>query len=787
MLILFCILISSTIFSQNSLLVLNSYNPGLSWSDEELDGLLSVLSKQEDLEIYVEYLDAKRFGESYSLELFKEYLFKKFEKVKFDAVVVLDNDAFDFVLENYDSFFNGLPIIFCGINYFEEYNLDNKDFVSGVVEILDIKDTLSAALNLHKDTKHVYIIIDNYTKTSILVRQEMENNVIPYFPEINFIFLSDYLEEVYENLSNPLDDSIALLLGFNKDKNGVFYSFDQIGDFIIQFDQIPIYTPLSVYMNYNVVGGKVTSAFEQGEYAGKIVFDILSGTNIENLPRYYQLDNKYMFNYPQLVKFKISLNALPPSSIVLNKPIPFHEKYPVLFWVGIISIAFLIILNVIIFSKNKKVNNLLKKLRENELELQNYSEELAAANEQLISSNEQLIAQNEELRESFENNELLRKKIQNLLILISEIGNEEVPVDIFFQEFLQILISEVPEAHYGSVSLIEGEEWRFLAAIGHDINGLNNLKLKKDHAFFTQEVKVVENISAFNNSRMPEEIASAIKKYSKPIKSTILKVIKIDEKRYLDISLDIAEGSYQEFSQDSIDFFDNFINLAKIFLLNRLKTEEIRNAYIDFTNNLALIAESHDENSYMHIHRVSKLSAFLAQKYGLSDEEVEKIRIFSPLHDVGKLLISPDILNKEGQLSPEEWEEIKKHPLYAENLLTGDYFETARKIALYHHEHYDGSGYPFGLKDGEIPIEAQIVGLVDIYDALRSKRSYKEPFSHEQSLKILLKGDTRTKPEHFNPTLLEIFNSYEKEIKEIYESFDNEEEWEERYLWTKKK
>ncbi len=77
--------------------------------------------------------------------------------------------------------------------------------------------------------------------------------------------------------------------------------------------------------------------------------------------------------------------------------------------------------------------------------------------------------------------------------------------------------------------------------------------------------------------------------------------------------------------------------------------------------------------------------------------------------------------------------------------------------------------------------------MVDIYDALRSKRSYKEPFSHEQSLKILLKGDTRTKPEHFNPTLLEIFNSYEKEIKEIYESFDNEEEWEERYLWTKKK
>ena len=210
------------------------------------------------------------------------------------------------------------------------------------------------------------------------------------------------------------------------------------------------------------------------------------------------------------------------------------------------------------------------------------------------------------------------------------------------------------------------------------MTGLNNLSLKREHAFFTEEVRVVENIKALNNERMPQDIINKIERYSKPTKSTIIKVIKIDEKRYLDITLDIAEGSNKVFSQESVEFFDNFINLAKIFLLNRLKAEQIRNAYIDFANNLALIAESHDENSYMHIFRVSELSAFLAKKYGLPDEEVEKIRIFSPLHDVGKLLISPDILNKEGQLSPEEWEEIKKHPVYAENLLTGDYFETAR-------------------------------------------------------------------------------------------------------------
>lgn len=787
LLILLVVQLGLTLFSQNSVLVLNSYNPGLSWSDAELEGLNSVLSKQYELEVYVEYLDSKRFGDPYSLELFKDYLFKKFKNINLDAVIALDNDAFDFVLENYETFFKGIPVVFCGINYYKEYNLESKDFATGVVETQDIRDTLSTALSLHKDVKHVYVIIDNYTKTSILVRQEMGKEVIPYFPNINFIFLSDSLEEIHENLSNPVKNSIAILLGFNKDKNGIFYSFDQIGRFIEQFDKIPIYTTLSVYMDYNVIGGKITSAFDQGVKAGEIVLNILSGADIKNLPRYYLLENKYLFNYPQLVKFKISLNSLPSNSIVLNKPIPFYKKYPVLFWIGVVSIVFLIVINIVIINKNKKVNILLKKLKENEIELQNFAEELAAANEQLISSNEQLIAQNEELRESYENIALLRKKIDNLLVIISDIGNEEVPVEIFFQKFLNILISEVPEADYGSVSLIEGDEWKFLAAIGHDVSGLNSLELKREYAFFTQEVQVVENISSVNNGRMPEEIATSIKNYSKPIKSTIIKAIKIDEKRYLNISLDIREGSNKTFSLESINFFDNFINLAKVFLLNRLKSEEVRKAYIDFTNNLALIAESHDENSYMHIHRVSNLSAFLAEKYGLSEEEVEKIRIFSPLHDVGKLLIPSSILNKQEELTDEEWEEIKKHPLYAEHLLTGDYFETARRIALYHHEHYDGSGYPFGLKNDDIPIEAQIVGLVDIYDALRSKRSYKEPFTHEQSLEILLKGDTRTKPDHFNPKLLEIFKTYEKEIKEIYESFDKEEEWEERYQWSKKK
>jgi len=131
-------------------------------------------------------------------------------------------------------------------------------------------------------------------------------------------------------------------------------------------------------------------------------------------------------------------------------------------------------------------------------------------------------------------------------------------------------------------------------------------------------------------------------------------------------------------------------------------------------------------------------------------------------------------LDKKGRLTEEEFELMKKHTLYG-SLLIGDSskFEIARKIALYHHEKYDGSGYPEGLKGDEIPLCAAIVSVVDVYDALRSERPYKPAFCHEKAVDIILNGDDRTKPEEFHPEVLKIFKEYEKEIKDLWEEINN--------------
>lgn len=772
--LIFVITLNISLFaSSNKVLVLNSYSSGFSWSDREMEGLFSVLTQEDDIEIYVEYLDSKRFDDERHFLLFKDYIKRKYEDYGFDAIVTLDNDAFDFVLENYEELFFNTPVVFCGINYYQEYEFEKYDFIRGIVERNDIKDTIEIALKLHPDTKNIYVVLDNHTKTGQLVKKEMEEVIIPMFSDINFVFISDTIEEIENNLHNPLPNSIAYFLPFNRDINGYFYEYKDIGKIIEQIDMLPIYTSVEDYLDYKVIGGKILKAFEQGEKAGKIVLELLNGIDMQNVPKIYFPENDYIFNYLELQRWGIPKNSLPQESIIINNPTSFYEENPILFWLIIVTLPLIILAIYVLREQNIKLQNYIYELKRAKSKLNYIHSELQASNQQLASYNEELIAQNEEIEGNYKKIENLNNKIFKLLELFNKLGNERITREEFFYEFLKTIITQIPEADYGSVSIIEGEEWKFITAIGHDIEGLRSLPLKRKYAVWSEEAMIVENIQDENIQRMPEKLEKEISKYSKPIKQSILKAIKIDEDAYLDVALDIKKESEKEFSEESINSFNSLINIGKLFIINQIKTREVEIAYNNFAQKFAVLAESHDENSKKHLTRVSELSAFVAEKFGLDDKDVERIKRFSPLHDVGKLLVSPIILNKRGKLTKAEWEEIKKHPIYSGELLEGKYFETARKIAMYHHEHYDGSGYPFGLKADEIPIEAQIIGIVDVYDALRSKRSYKEAFSHEKAIDIILNGDEQTKPEHFNPKLLEIIEKYNQEIKEIYDKFND--------------
>jgi putative two-component system response regulator len=182
--------------------------------------------------------------------------------------------------------------------------------------------------------------------------------------------------------------------------------------------------------------------------------------------------------------------------------------------------------------------------------------------------------------------------------------------------------------------------------------------------------------------------------------------------------------------------------------------------------------EIRDQETGGHVRRLSHYAYVLARGFGLDDDEARLVADAAPLHDIGKLAVAGHVLHKPGPLDAAEWREMREHPSLGALLLRPDgskLVATARAIALTHHERWDGSGYPHGLVGDETPVAGRIVMLADQYDALRSERCYKPAFDHETTVAILLEGDGRSEPAHFDPRLLGVLRELEGALAEIHE------------------
>lgn len=204
--------------------------------------------------------------------------------------------------------------------------------------------------------------------------------------------------------------------------------------------------------------------------------------------------------------------------------------------------------------------------------------------------------------------------------------------------------------------------------------------------------------------------------------------------------------------------------------------QEIKSSYIETIHRLTLAAEFKDEDTATHIKRISYYCKTLAEQLGQGSEFCETIFYAGPMHDIGKIGIPDSILLKPGKLTPEEFESIKSHTTIGAKILSGsssEFLVSAEIVALSHHERWDGTGYPRGLKGEDIPLMGRIMNIVDQYDSLRSKRPYKPPFSHEQACDIIIKGDGRTKPEHFDPKILAAFCKAVDEFNRVFEGYQD--------------
>ncbi|HIE16947.1 MAG TPA: response regulator [Dehalococcoidia bacterium] len=202
----------------------------------------------------------------------------------------------------------------------------------------------------------------------------------------------------------------------------------------------------------------------------------------------------------------------------------------------------------------------------------------------------------------------------------------------------------------------------------------------------------------------------------------------------------------------------------------RQTLEKLKLASLDTICRLSCAAEYRDEDTGAHIKRMSHYAAAVADKMGLNDSFVESILYAAPMHDIGKIGIPDHILLKPGKLDPDEWEIMKQHTIIGAQILEGSDVETIRLaevIALSHHERRDGGGYPRGLQGSEIPLAGRIVAIADVFDALTSKRPYKEPVPLEKSFSIVQQERAR----HFDPEVTDKFLAIKDELVAIKHRF----------------
>jgi putative two-component system response regulator len=205
----------------------------------------------------------------------------------------------------------------------------------------------------------------------------------------------------------------------------------------------------------------------------------------------------------------------------------------------------------------------------------------------------------------------------------------------------------------------------------------------------------------------------------------------------------------------------------------RKALDKVKAGSLETIYRLSVAAEYKDEDTGAHIKRMSNYSAAVARMMRLKDITVEAILYAAPMHDIGKIGISDKILLKPGKLDAAEWAVMREHTVIGAKILEGSdsgFIRLGEVIALTHHEKWDGSGYPRRLRGHRIPLAGRIVAIADVFDALTSRRPYKEPFPLEKAYAILREG----RGTHFDPEVVDAFFSAEAEILSIKEKFGDE-------------
>ncbi|HPJ40067.1 MAG TPA: PAS domain S-box protein, partial [Spirochaetota bacterium] len=353
----FCSMVSSSPKKKPpKVLVIHSYYPTFTWTENINKGVRSVFDEEGQREaiISIEFLDAKSHPETEYLEKTAELLSIKYpESEEIDIIICSDDQALNFLLKRKDSLFTDVPIVFCGVNDYAPHMRKRKSGLTGVIEALDPKRTMEAALELQPDT-HEVLVINDMTLTGQAIERTARQTFQAFQERLNFHYVNDLtMPELLTEVSRLSRGAVVFLFVFNRDREGRDFTHEDSLRLIAAHCRVPIYGPWTFYLGKGIVGGMLTSGEIHGRIAAQLALRILRGERAEDIPVIMESPNRYLFDHHQLAFHKLPVDRLPPGSEIINLPEGFYQKNRFLIWAAVFAltaetaIIILLLLNIV--------------------------------------------------------------------------------------------------------------------------------------------------------------------------------------------------------------------------------------------------------------------------------------------------------------------------------------------------------------------------------------------------------------------------------------------------------
>ncbi len=353
-----------------NILLVHSYHRGYKWSDDISKVFENKYGNGPKTSLTTVYMDTKKVATPTYFDRLFDLYDEQFKGRHFDLVVAADNNALEFVIRYHEHLFKDLPVVFLGINNFDEsmiYENNMRQYTTGVAENVDIAKNIDLILKIHKNCKKI-VIINDRSKTGYAMRRDIFSVLPRYKNRVKFEYIDDIsLKNLKTKITNLPKDTVMLWVLLYKDKTGRKFTYKESLEQVRSISNIPIYGLWDFYLGKGIVGGLLTSATSQAVAASKMVDEILKGKKPRTIAILEKSPNEYMFDYKELKKYNIKIPKSIKKYVVVNRPFSFYEQYKRLVWVTL-SVFFIITLILILLMLNvakrkkseKELNNQLK-------------------------------------------------------------------------------------------------------------------------------------------------------------------------------------------------------------------------------------------------------------------------------------------------------------------------------------------------------------------------------------------------------------------------------------------